>query len=119
MYHNMIDGTVFLVLLGFAFFFMLFPSTNHKGAYSILAMMFFFSLCIISFSGQDITISNTITDGTTTWTSTSFIIQHNDFSIPVFGWTFFLLAMFCIFTTLISFTQTAKQFKNHKANSEM
>ena len=114
-----IDGTIFLALLGFAFFFMLFPSTNHKGAYSIVGMMFFFSLSVISFSGQDITISNSITDGTTTWTSTSYIIQHGDFSIIVFGWIFFLLAMFCLFTSFISFTQSAKQWNSHRANSEM
>ena len=115
----MIDGTIFLALLGFAFFFMLFPTTNHKGAYSIIAMMFHFSLSAISFSGQNVTISNTVTDGITTWTSTSYIIQHNDFSVVVFGWIFFLLAMFCLVTTLISFTQSAREFKNHKVNSEM
>ena len=82
-------------------------------------MVFFFSLCIMSFSGQDIVLESTVTDGTTEWTNTVHILRHNDFSAAVFGWIFFMLALFSVFAAFIAFTQSAKDFKKHRANQEL
>ena len=115
------DGTVFIALLGSAFFFFLYPTRNFKEAYTMTSTFLFLAISVIMFSGDHISITTSVSttmttvNGTFTGTETATtpIITHNGFSSLVLGALFLLLAILSLLSFFLAVTQNARDFKRN------
>ncbi len=75
-----LDAGLFVILAGLAFAFMFLSfklESIHDGVLKLLSMVLFFSLAIFLSAEYDVVYVETATDGTSTWTTTKFLIDDN------------------------------------------
>lgn len=87
-----LETGLFIILNLVAFGFMFLGFRNY-GILHVIPMVLFFAMSLLMFSEYDIVTTSTISDGTTTWTQQSYLIDDTDVGTYWLGWIYFLVGI--------------------------